>query len=50
MEKIYSVEESDTLPCTWYAVSLFRHHWVDTVDGYQRCANCKNVRVKPEAA
>lgn len=48
MEKIYSVAESKELRCTWYGRDLIRHHWTDTVDGYQRCVNCKNVRVKPE--
>lgn len=45
MEPILSFKESENVPCTWYGRNLIKHHWHDTVDGYQRCANCKQVRV-----
>jgi len=48
-ETVLTVEESERTPCEWYGKSLIKHHWHDTVDGYQRCANCKHVRETPKS-
>lgn len=46
-EDVLTVEESVKTECEWHGHRLIAHHWHDTVDGYQRCANCKRVREKP---
>ncbi len=32
--------------CEWYGRNVGPHSWVDTVDGHQRCQNCKYERPK----
>lgn len=46
-KRVLTVEASVEVKCDWRGHSLYNHQWHDTVDGYQRCANCKLVREKP---
>lgn len=47
-ERVLAVEEAEKTECEWHGHRLMNHQWHDTVDGYQRCANCKHLRDKPK--